>query len=62
MNPQIELFLLVIKLAFLACVLGFVGFAVRKFLNALSDSRQQSRMREQAMVAASHARARARAR
>jgi len=60
-TQKIELISLILELCLLAVVLSFVGFAVRKLINAVADSRQQARMREQA-VAAAAVRARAKAR
>jgi len=58
---QIELALLIVKLFMLAGVLSVVGLGLRKFLHAIADSRQQERMREQAVVASARARAQTRA-
>jgi len=61
MNYQhLELALLIVKLAMLAGVLSIVGFGVSKLLHAIADSRQQERVREQAVVASARARASAR--
>lgn len=54
---KLELILLIVKLVMLAGVLSIVGLGVRNLLNAIADSRQQARMREQAVVASTRARA-----
>lgn len=57
MSYYVGLGVLTLQLAFLAVVLSVVGVAVRKLIYAILDSRREMRMREEAMVAASRARA-----
>lgn len=61
MAAYVQLGVLFVQLAFLAVVLGAVGFGVRKVIYAFLESRQESKMRAEAVVMAARARASARA-
>lgn len=61
MGAYVQLAALVIELVFLALVLGLVGYGLNKLITRHLVSRQEEKMKAEALVAGSRARAHARA-
>ncbi len=61
MGAYVSLAALTLELLFLAVVLCIVGYGVNKFINAYLVSRRESKMKAEALVVSSRARAHARA-
>ncbi len=61
MGAYVQLAALAIELVFLALVLGFVGYGLNKLIARHLASRQEEKMKAEALVASSRARAHARA-
>ena len=60
MNAYLDLATFVIKMAFLAIVLGAVGYGVRNFLNTMATRSHAEKTNQEAVVAGARARAKAR--
>jgi hypothetical protein len=58
-SAYVELGALIIQLIFLAIALSAVGLGVRNIINRVSESRQQTRLNQEAMMARAKARAKA---
>ena len=61
MGAYVQLAALVIELVFLALVLGLVGYGLNNLITRHLVSRQEEKMKAEALVAGSRARAHARA-
>ncbi len=61
MGAYVQLAALAIELVFLALVLGCVGYGLNKLISRHLASRQEEKMKAEALVASSRARAQARA-